>query len=82
MSRGGWPGAGVASRGLDMGRGLDGLFQHPPGSRQVAAVVFRRRGKTWGGRGAVASRDVWAGPGAIHCLENALCHLPHPLKKF
>ena len=39
-------------------------------------------GCTPGGEGAVADRAVWAGPGAIHCLGNALCHLPHPLKKF
>ena len=34
------------------------------------------------GWGAVASRAVWAGPGAIHCLDTTLCHLPNPLKKL
>ena len=30
----------------------------------------------------MAGRAVWAGPGAIHCLDSALYHLPNPLKKL
>ena len=55
--------------------GLDGLFQNPPGSRQVATGVFRRRGKTW-------VEPCWVGLGSsMPAPRVPLATCPDHLKK-